>query len=104
MKPEEYICEDHPKCPYCGHLDTYFTYEGGQCFEHQCAECELNYEVEPQFEVYYDSRTDCKLNNEEHDWEKTRLSTIGSDRYQHWGCTKCSKKRVTEAVVESEGE
>ena len=53
-KPDPLDCslEPHPRCPYCGHVDTdtcdllgsYFAADGDEC-DSQCGKCEQYYEI-----------------------------------------------------------
>ena len=63
--------ESEIKCPYCGYLyfDSHETLNREESIIEECPECGKKFEVEMCVMIDYRSNQNCKLNNEQHEWE-----------------------------------
>ena len=85
-KAEETSNDCNRICPYCGH---YYQVEAEDydedAREEACGECGKKYYASDDFSVTHRAVPDCKLNNEEHRWEKP--SMYKGNFYLH--CERC---------------
>ncbi len=87
-----YFYEDKVFCPYCkrewNNPESY-TKPGDMPTEDMiatCHSCTKQFKIEVGTQFFYNLYCNCKLNNEEHEWEWVER---GLNRYV---CIKCSKK------------
>ncbi len=89
-----YYCEDKVFCPYCKakwvnpHLYSRVPQQD-MPVENEiaiCHSCNKKYKIEVKTVIFYNLYCNCKLNDEEHEWEWVNR---GLNRYV---CKKCSEK------------
>lgn len=73
--------ESEITCPFCNHVFS-DSYEFGECGEQECYECEKKFYYSQHIEVTYSTVGDCKLNEEEHDFQFRHCAEF---------CTKCGE-------------
>lgn len=86
------VNESEVTCPYCGHK-LHDSWELPDDDEEECDECGKKYRFSRDISVSYECTADCKLNNEEHDFE-WRDTTSGGAYF----CKKCPEIKLKEKV------
>ena len=85
------VNEHEVTCPYCGHKlhDSWELPDEG---EEECEQCGKKYYFSRDISVSYESRADCKLNNEEHDFEWRETHKLEGAYF----CKKCPEIKLKE--------
>ena len=87
QKAEDRSDDEHNICPYCGHSHHVEAEDYSENLtEFQCDGCGKSYWLSQTFTVTHDTRGDCELNNEEHDFSDSH----GPCEI----CVKCDKYRI----------
>ena len=89
-------------CPYC-------QYEYGDSWEYRkddgietCPECEKKFHWSRGMRIWYDSKKDCALNGEEHEfdeWGETTKSSYDDGHYKARHCQKCTEIEIQDVKV-----
>lgn len=86
-------------CPYCGdeNDDTSDYCDGRTDFEYDCPECDKKSMVNIEYSITFESKKDCELNNETHEWIVARPEApCVKDGKTVCKCVKCGKYRFVE--------
>ena len=84
-KFEEKSDDYYSICPYCGHKYAVESEDYGDQDERQeiyCEECEMKYYLNQDYTITHQTKPDCKLNGQNHNYEFFKNS-------RHRFCTIC---------------